>query len=99
MSSLPSIASQDKALHSIDINIPPQLHQEPVLATLIGNYDLIVNFKAAVLDRKATGGGWFSLNLEGYPQEIDKALDHLRNLGIEIFAHGTVPITNRLDLP
>jgi NIL domain len=98
MSTLPSIAAQTKALHSIDINIPPQLHQEPVLATLIGNYDLIVNFKAAVLDRKATGGGWFSLNLEGYPQEIEQALDYLRNLGIEIFAHGTVPISNRLDL-
>jgi NIL domain len=98
MSSLPSIASQDKALHSIDINIPPQLHQEPVLATLISNYDLTVNFKAAVLDRKATGGGWFSLNLEGYPQEIDKALDYLRNLGIEIFAHGAVLSPTHLDL-
>jgi hypothetical protein len=99
MSTLSSIASQAKVLHLIDINIPPQLHQEPVLATLINNYDLIVNFKAAVLDQKATGGGWFSLNLEGYTQEIDHALDYLRNLGIEIFAHGTVPLANRLDLP
>ena len=99
MSNLDPIRSQDKALHSIDINIPSQLHKEPVLATLISNYDLIVNVKAAVLDRKATGGGWFSLNLEGYPQEIDRSLDYLRNLGVEIFAHGAIPITNYLDLP
>jgi hypothetical protein len=61
------------------------LHQEPVLAKLISNYDLIVNFKAAVLDRKATGGGWFNLDLEGYPQDIDNALSYLQNLEIEIF--------------
>jgi NIL domain len=85
MSNLLSTKSQEKVLYSIDINIPQQLHQEPVLAKLIGNYDLIVNFKAAVLDRKATGGGWFNLDLEGYPQDIDNALSYLRNLEIEIF--------------
>jgi NIL domain len=97
MSNLPSIANPKKALHSIDIHIPQQLHQEPVLATLISNYNLIVNFKAAVLDRKATGGGWFNLNLEGDLQDIDKALDYLRNLGIEIFVHSSVPITHQSD--
>jgi hypothetical protein len=85
MSSPISSKSQEKVLHSIDINIPQQLHQEPVLAKLISNYDLIVNFKAAVLDRKATGGGWFNLDLEGYPQDIDNALSYLQNLEIEIF--------------
>jgi NIL domain len=81
-----------KVLQSIDINIPQQLHQEPVLAKLITNYHLIVNFQAAVLDRKATGGGWFNLNLEGHPQDIKKALKDLQNLGVEIFARGLVPI-------
>jgi hypothetical protein len=85
MSSSLSTKSQEKVSHSIDINIPQQLHQEPVLAKLISNYDLIVNFKAAVLDRKATGGGWFNLDLEGYPQDIDNALSYLRSLEIEIF--------------
>jgi NIL domain len=85
MSSPLSGKSQEKVLHSIDINIPQQLHQEPVLAKLISNYDVIVNFKAAVLDRKATGGGWFNLDLEGYPQDIDNALSYLQNLEIEIF--------------
>jgi hypothetical protein len=97
MSSLLSTESQEKALHSIDINIPSRLHQEPVLATLISNYDLIVNFKAAVLDRKATGGGWFNLNLEGYYQDIEHALNYLRNLGIEVFTHSSVPIINHHD--
>jgi hypothetical protein len=41
--------SQPNFLQSIDINIPQQLHQEPILAKLIANYHLIVNFKAAVL--------------------------------------------------
>ena len=85
MSSPLSTNSQEKVLYSIDINIPQKLHQEPVLANLIGNYNLTVNFKAAVLDRKATGGGWFNLDLEGYPQDIDTALSYLRSLEIEIF--------------
>ncbi|WP_373538520.1 NIL domain-containing protein [Chamaesiphon sp.] len=71
MTNLSLSASQPRVLQSIDINIPQQLHQEPVLAKLISNYHLIVNFQAAVLDRKATGGGWFNLNLEGHPQDIE----------------------------
>ncbi len=78
----------------IDINIPQQLHQEPVLAKLIGDYDLIVNFQSAVLDRKATGGGWFNLSLEGHPQSIASAINYLRNLGVEIFTHGSAKIEN-----
>jgi hypothetical protein len=72
-------------LRSIDINIPQALHQEPILARLISEYDIIVNFKAAVLDRKATGGGWFNLSLEGHLQDVENALNYLRSLEIEIF--------------
>lgn len=96
MANLPAIATPATALHSIDLHIPQELHQEPVLATLIGNYNLIVNFKAALLDRQATGGGWFNLNLEGDPQEIAAALDYLQHLGVEIFAHSMVPL---VELP
>ncbi|PSB53171.1 NIL domain-containing protein [Chamaesiphon polymorphus] len=85
--------SPAKVLQSIDINIPQQLYQEPVLSKLIGNYHLIVNFRAAILDRKATGGGWFYLNLEGDPQDIENALKDLQELGVEVFAHhGSVPL-------
>jgi hypothetical protein len=97
MTNLPLTSSQEKVLHSIDINIPQQLHQEPVLAKIITDYDLIVNFKAAVLDRKATGGGWFTLSLEGYPQNIDNALNYLRAIGVEIFTHTPVNIPPHLD--
>jgi hypothetical protein len=86
-----------KVLQSLDINIPQQLHQEPVLAKLIKEYDLIVTFKAAVLDRKATGGGWFTLNLEGYPLEITKAIDYLQNLGVKIFFHAPVLSNHPID--
>ncbi len=80
-------SNSDRAQIAIDINIPQQLHQQPVLAQIITNYNLIVNFQAAVLDRNATGGGWFNLNLEGRPQDLENALNYLRNLEIEIFAH------------
>lgn len=92
MTNLSLTESQVKFLQSIDINIPQQLHQQPVLANLIGNYNLIVNFKAAVLDRKATGGGWFNLNLEGHPQDIENALKDLQELGVKVFYHASVPL-------
>lgn len=105
MSNLLSIESQVKALHanelpfivSIDINIPSQLHQEPVLAKLISNYGIVVNFKAALLDRKATDGGWFTLTLEGDSQDIERALNYLRNLDIKIFSHRFVPTITNAD--
>ncbi|WP_310482449.1 NIL domain-containing protein [Chamaesiphon sp. VAR_48_metabat_403] len=96
--SLPSNADRKSGLYSIDIHIPAQLHQQPVLATLIANYNLIINIRAAVLDRKATGGGWFNLSLEGEDCDIDNALDYLRNLGIEIFAHSSGSLVGDLDL-
>ena len=99
MSNLSLPTSPSKIIHSIDINIPHELHQQPVLATLIGSYGTIVNFKAAVLDRKATGGGWFNLSLEGYPEEIEHALNYLRSLGVEIFSHGAVPVVDRAEVP
>jgi NIL domain len=81
-----AIASQGNNQHiAIDIHIPQHLHQEPVLATLIGGYNLVVNVRAAMLDRKATGGGWFNLSLEGNLPQIEMALDYLRSLDIEIF--------------
>ena len=99
MSNPSSISSLASVLHSIDIHIPQQLHQEPVLATLISNYNLIVNFKAAVLDRKATGGGWFNLTLEGDPQDINTAVNYLYNLGVEVFPRHSVAIVQDLDTP
>ena len=39
----------------------------------------------AKLNRQATGGGWFNLSLEGYPQDVENALNYLRDLEIEIF--------------
>ncbi len=85
MSNLLQVETQLRVVYSVDINIPRQLHQQPVLANLIANYNLTVNFHAAVLDRKATGGGWFNLSLEGNLQDIERALSYLRDLEIEIF--------------
>ena len=92
MSNLSLTKIDRQVSYSVDINIPQRLHQQPVLANLIGNYNLIVNFRAAVLDRKATGGGWFNLSLEGDLQDIEQALNYLRDLEIEIFPHGLLPI-------
>ncbi|MGI0493312.1 NIL domain-containing protein [Alkalinema pantanalense CENA528] len=71
--------------HSIRIQIPQTLHQEPVIYQLITDYDLMVNIKAAILDQKARGGGWFDLMLEGEASQIRAALEYLDRVGVEIW--------------
>ena len=71
--------------HSIRIQIPQALHQEPIIYQLITNYQLVVNIKAAILDQKASGGGWFDLTLEGEQPQIRAALEYLDRVGVEIW--------------
>ncbi len=79
MSELTLNTSSEQRLSSIYISIPEKLHQVPVLTNLISNYHLIVNFKAAMLDRKGTVGGWFNLTLEGERQDIENGLNIFAN--------------------
>lgn len=71
--------------HSIRIQIPQALHQEPIIYQLITDYHLVVNIKAAILDQKASGGGWFDLTLDGDSSQIRTALEYLSRVGVEIW--------------
>jgi ABC-type methionine transport system ATPase subunit len=70
---------------SVRMQIPQNLHQVPIISQLITDYQLGVNIQAAVLDRKATGGGWFDLSLTGDTAQLQAALDNLKQIGVEIW--------------
>ncbi len=69
----------------IRVRISKDYHQEPVISRLISEYDLTVNIKAAILGRDAVGDGWFDLDLQGTPTQIENGLTYLQTLGLEVW--------------
>lgn len=48
----------------IQLRIPKDYHQEPVISRLVSDYGLTVNITAAILGANAVGDGWFDLELQ-----------------------------------
>jgi len=69
----------------IRLRIPKEYHQEPVISRLVSDYGLTVNISAAILGSNAIGDGWFDLDLQGTPSQIDNALIYLNDLDLEIW--------------
>ena len=69
----------------IRVRIPEKHHQEPVISTLVSDYHLTINIKAALLGSNGKGDGWFDLDLQGSSQEIELALTYLKNLDLELW--------------
>jgi NIL domain len=69
----------------IRVRIPKSFHQEPVISCLVSRYQLTVNIKAALLGGNANGDGWFALELQGSSGNIQLAIDHLKELDLEVW--------------
>jgi hypothetical protein len=69
----------------IQFNIPQKYHKDPIIFTLVLDYKLRVNLISAILGKDGLGGGCFDLELQGYRQQIEKALNYLAQLNIEIW--------------
>jgi ABC-type methionine transport system ATPase subunit len=68
----------------IQIQIPPQYAQKPVISVLITRYEVEVNILSALLATNSRESGWFDLELHGIPARIQDALTYLSGLQIEI---------------
>jgi hypothetical protein len=69
----------------IQFNIPQKYHKDPIIFTLVLDYKLRVNLISAILGKDGLGGGCFDLELQGYRQQIEQALNYLEQLNIEIW--------------
>ena len=69
----------------IRLRIPKEYHQEPVISRLVSDYGLTVNISAAILGSNAIGDGWFDLDLQGTPAQINNALVYLNDLDLQIW--------------
>jgi hypothetical protein len=68
----------------IQIWIPREYHQEPILSRLMVEFGLLVNITGAKLGPDTDGHGWFDLELNGKPSQIQKGLSYLRELDLKI---------------
>lgn len=69
----------------IQFVVPQKHHEDPIICSLILDFKLKVNLKAAILGKDGVGGGCFDLELEGYQEQIDLALAYLSQLNVEIW--------------
>lgn len=68
----------------VKICVPACYRQAPVISQLITNYHLVVNITGAHLRGDRAQAGWFDLELQGTPLQLNHALTHLQELGINI---------------
>lgn len=68
----------------IQVWIPREYHQEPVLSQLMVRFGILVNITGAKLGPETKGHGWFDLELHGNPSQIQNGLSYLRELNLKI---------------
>ncbi len=60
---------------------PPQLVDQPILYELIQKFGLLTSIRQADVNER---GGWLLIQVRGDDTVINRALDWLRQLGIEV---------------
>ncbi|MBV8887888.1 MAG: NIL domain-containing protein [Chroococcidiopsidaceae cyanobacterium CP_BM_RX_35] len=70
---------------SIRLRIPKSYQQQPIVSQLISRYNITVNITAALLVSSTRDGGWFDLELQGTPHQVEEGLNYLQSLNLEIF--------------
>ncbi len=67
------------------IQIPKSYQQEPVISRLTSDYGLAFNITAARLGVGNQENGLFDLELQGTPEQIQKALGYLVKLNVKVW--------------
>ena len=83
--SIEKVRSTQRTCQRIQLQIPAQYRQEPIISTLVRRYDVEVNIQSALLASNAQESGWFDLELCGMPARIQQGLDYLAQLQVEIW--------------
>ncbi len=65
----------------IFLEIPKNLIEEPIIHTLGTRFEVVPNIRAGSITETVAR---IALELAGSPEEIDKAVSYIRDLGIEI---------------
>ncbi len=73
----------------IQVRIPKDLHEEPVISRLVSHYGVTVMIMAAQVSTNALEHSCFDLQLRGTISQIESALTYLDELDLEILHQST----------
>ncbi|MHB9112486.1 MAG: NIL domain-containing protein [Thermoleophilia bacterium] len=65
----------------LELTFPEKMIKKPIIYHLVKEYNVIPNIRRANVDEKC---GWMVLELSGEDEELENALQHLQDLGVEI---------------
>lgn len=65
----------------LELTFPEKMIKKPIIYHLVKEYNVIPNIRRANVDEKC---GWMVLELSGEDNELENALQHLQDLGVEI---------------
>ena len=65
----------------LELTFPEKLIQKPVIYEIVKEFDVIPNIRRANVDEKF---GWMVLELSGDGDNLQRAISHLQEIGIQI---------------
>jgi ABC-type methionine transport system ATPase subunit len=71
----------------VKLTFPEHLIKQPVIARLVREFDVMPNIRQAKIEETV---GWVVCELTGEDGSIDRAIDWLRELGVEVDRLGDV---------
>lgn len=69
------------ARRRLHLTFPEQLITEPVIYNLGKRFEIVTNIRRANVEERV---GWVILEVEGAEDEIDKAVDYVSGLGVQV---------------
>jgi L-aspartate semialdehyde sulfurtransferase ferredoxin len=71
----------------VKLTFPEHLIRQPVIARLVREFDVLPNIRRANIDEQV---GWLICELGGDDEAVDRAIDWLRHLGVQVDHLGDV---------
>lgn len=71
------------AKRRVHLTFPEKLITEPVIYRMGKDYDVTTNIRRANVEDRV---GWVILEIEGPPEEIERAISYVSDLGVEVSA-------------
>ena len=65
----------------VKLTYPEELIKEPLLARLVREYDVTPNIRRANVEEHV---GWIVCELDGAPDAVGRAIDWLREVGVQV---------------
>lgn len=65
----------------IHLTFPPEKVTEPIIYNIGHQYKVVTNIRRANVTEEA---GWVMLEILGPPEEIERAVDYLKNINVQV---------------